>query len=108
VNLRPEQLVELVVGDHCGSTLDQDLEQFVHLRLEGYVLALPLELSSAQVENAVGELQPHGSRSQHFRQGGSMTPGSTAKKRVRTSPSPGPLPHRLALSGCAWLPVFTR
>src|ERR1700751_48508 len=31
VNLRPQELIELVVGDHRGSALDQDLEQFVHL-----------------------------------------------------------------------------
>src|SRR5215468_7122237 len=64
VHLRPEQLIELVIGNDLRPALDQHLEQLVHLGLEGNDLVSALELSSAQVEHAVAELQPHDPRLQ--------------------------------------------
>src|SRR5262249_60082339 len=59
VNPWPQQLVQLVVGDDRGSALDQGLEQFVHLGLEGHDLASTLELPCTHIAHPISEGQSH-------------------------------------------------
>src|SRR5208282_5311888 len=54
------KLVELLVRDDGGTALDQDLEQFIHLRLERHDGTGARQLTCVQVQGAFAENEFHG------------------------------------------------